>query len=366
VCDSLRRVQLFVMHRSLLPALLVVLALLTAGCLHETEVEAEAEQDTETAVTLEEPPREAEPIVQDGDSLFGSIPEIVRRVEPSVVSVLRADGVGSGVIWEDEGLIVTNAHVVVGVGEVTIALASGERLSAVVEASDARTDLALLRVDRSGLPPADFAEALPEVGSLAIAIGSPLGFENTVTAGIVSGLGRALPIEMTQGAALVDLIQTDAAISPGNSGGALVNSAGQVIGINVAYIPPQQQAVAIGFAIPATTVIPVVEQLLETGQVRHALLGVGGSAVTPPIAEYFDLGVDQGVLVQEVQPGTPAAEAGLQPGDVLVEFGGEDLARVEDLIAALLRRAPGDEVELAFVRQGERTEATVSLAERTD
>jgi len=172
---------------------------------------------------------------------------------------------------------------------------------------------------------------------------------------------------VTRQAALVDLIQTDAAISPGNSGGALVGASGEVIGINVAYLPPGQTgAVAIGFAIPVTTVRPVVEQLLETGVVRHAFLGVGGTSLTPAIAENFDLGVDQGVLVQEVQPGSPAAEAGLAPGDVLVELGGEPLSSVEDLLTVLRRHAPGDEVEVAWFRDGERREATVALAERTD
>jgi serine protease DegQ len=350
--------------------LLAALALVAAGCLHEEEAE-QADEPAQTVATETEeaeaaPPREAEPLEATGDNLFGAIPEIVRRVEPSVVSVLLEQGIGSGVIW-DGGLIVTNHHVVAGAGQVTVALATGERLTATVEASDARTDLAILRVERDDLPAAEFAAELPEVGALAIAIGSPLGFENTVTAGIVSGLGRALPPGVTQPAALVDLIQTDAAISPGNSGGALVNSAGQVIGINVAYIPPQQTgAVAIGFAIPTTTVIPVVEQLLETGQVRHAFLGVAGRAVTPAIAENFALGVDQGVLVQDVEPGTPAQEAGLQPGDVLVEFDGEQLSRVEDLLTLLRRHAPGDEVEIVLVREGARSEVTVVLAERPE
>ena len=356
-------------RRLLLPGF-AALALLAGGCApggtaREEEPQAQtatARQETRTAE-----PSEREPVAGGRGDSFGSIPEVVRRVEPSVVSILRDGGVGSGVIWDADGLVVTNHHVVEGATSLTVALATGERLPGVVEASDPRTDLAVVRVDRSGLPAAEFAEGLPEVGSLAIAIGSPLGFENTVTAGIVSGLGRALPIGVTQRAALVDLIQTDAAISPGNSGGALVNAAGQVIGINVAYLPPSETgAVAIGFAIPTTTVLPVVEQLLETGQVRHAFLGVGGSALTPAIAQHFDLGVDQGVLVQEVEPGSPADGEGLVPGDVLVELDGEPLARVEDLLTVLRRHAPGDEVALAWFRDGERRETTVVLAERAD
>jgi serine protease DegQ len=358
--------------RALVVPLLAALALTAAGCFHDGDEDAAA-PPAATVTAATEPAaadaaatagEEEAPSATGGD-VFGGIPDIVRRVEPSVVSVLLEQGIGSGVIWHADGLIVTNQHVVAGAQTVTVALATGERLTATVEASDVRTDLALLRVDRSDLPAAEFAESLPEVGALAIAIGSPLGFENTVTAGIVSGLGRALPPGATQPAALVDLIQTDAAISPGNSGGALVDAAGRVIGINVAYIPPQQTgAVAIGFAIPATTVIPVVEQLLETGQVRHAFLGVGGAEVTPAMAQAFNLGVDQGVLVQDVEPGTPAQQAGIEPGDVLVELGGERLDSVEDLLTLLRRRSPGDEVVIRIVRGGERTDVTVVLAER--
>jgi serine protease DegQ len=366
------------MRRAVLLALLSVLTFVTAGCLHEADEEvppaAPATAETEGAEQAErsEQAERAEQTetgqrAQDGDDLFARIPQVVREVEPSVVSVLLEAGIGSGVIWDSAGLIVTNHHVVAAGGEVAVALASGERVPARVEATDERTDLAVLRVRRDGLPAADFAEELPEVGSLAIAIGSPLGFEKTVTAGIVSGLGRGLPPDATQPAALVDLIQTDAAISPGNSGGALVDASGRVIGINVAYIPPQSTgAVAIGFAIPATTVVPVVRQLLETGHVRHAYLGVVGAAVTTAIAQQFDLGVDRGVLVQDVEPGTPAAQAGMRPGDVIVELAGEELTRVEDLLTVLRRHAPGDEIGAVTVRAGERVELTVVLAERPE
>jgi serine protease DegQ len=340
------------------PALLLLLVgLLAAGCLH-AEPEAVEPEEAE--------PEAVETVAQDRTDVFGAIPEIVRELEPSVVSVLVGQGVGSGVVWDAEGLIVTNHHVVAGGGPIEVALATGERMPAELVASDPRTDVAVIRVERTGLPAAEFADALPEVGSLAIAMGSPLGFENSVTAGIVSGLGRALPPDATQPAALVDLIQTDAAISPGNSGGALVSVDGRVMGINVAYIPPQARAVAIGFAIPATTVVAVVAQLLETGAVQHAYLGVAGRAVTPALADQFGLGVEQGVLVLEVPPGSPAEEADLRAGDVVVELSGEELARVEDLIAVLRRHAPGDEVEVVLVREGERLELEIVLAERPD
>jgi S1-C subfamily serine protease len=191
------------------------------------------------------------------------VPEVVRDVQPGVVSVLvrgsRGAGEGSGIVWRRR-VVVTNHHVVTGADEVTIALASGVRIPARVRASDARTDVALLDVDRD-LPPVSFSDRLPTLGELAVALGAPLGFENTVTAGVVSGLDRSIP-SGGRTPALVGLIQTDAAISPGNSGGALVDAGGRVIGMNVAYIPPQQRAVSIGFAIPGPVVTDVAQQLL--------------------------------------------------------------------------------------------------------
>ncbi len=293
------------------------------------------------------------------------IPGLVDRVQPSIVAILvrSAEGgaEGSGVVWSRDGVIVTNQHVVAGADEVEVVLASGQRLSGRVEAADERTDLAIVRVDRE-LPPARFRTSLPDVGELAIALGSPLGFENTVTAGIVSGLQRSIPSGGTT-PALVDLIQTDAAISPGNSGGALVGGDGRVIGINVAYIPPSSGAVTLGFAIPSPTVVDVVRQLLASGRVRHAYLGVVPRPLTEQLAGSLGLDVDRGVLVFQVPSGTPAARARLAAGDVIVRFDGQAIESVEDLFAALRRKRPGDEVRVTVVRDGERTTRTVRLGE---
>jgi S1-C subfamily serine protease len=181
----------------------------------------------------------------------GGIPKIVERVGPHVVTVLTQAGVGSGVIYRPDGVILTNEHVIRGSTNVEIAFADGRREGGDVMAGDPETDPALVRVERGNLPPASFQTTLPPVGSLAIVLGSPLGFEKSVTAGIVSGLHRTIPGSAGGSAALIDLMQTDAPISPGNSGGAVVDGQGRVIGISEAYIPPQQGAVAIGFAIPA-------------------------------------------------------------------------------------------------------------------
>jgi S1-C subfamily serine protease len=246
---------------------------------------------------------------------------------------------------------------------VDVVLASGRRVEARVEATDTFTDLAVLTVEDEELPPARFAEDLPRVGELAIAIGNPLGFEKTVTAGIVSGLHRTIPSGgLTQ--ALVDLIQTDAAISPGNSGGALINGRGEVIGINVAYIPPQSGSVSLGFAIPAATVTSVVEQLRTAGRARHPFLGVGPGELTPQIAE--QLGIDaEGVLVLEVTEGSGADEAGLEEGDVIVGFDGQPIATVEDLLARIRASEPGETVEIEYLREDEgRRETEARLGER--
>ncbi len=301
---------------------------------------------------------------QPGGDMFGRIPTIVRQVQPSVVSVLTDSGQGSGVVWSRDGTIVTDDHVVADASRIQVAFADGRRVAARVRAADQITDLAVLQADRKGLPAARFATSLPVVGDLAIAMGNPLGFENSVTAGIVSGLGREIPGSAPQSQALVDLIQTDAPISPGNSGGALVAADGKVMGINEAFIPPGQGAVSIGFAIPAPTVVGVVTQLLANGKVSHAYLGVSTTAITPEIASEFGLSQTSGALVTDVQAGQAAAKAGVQPGDVIVSLGGKDVASPEDLVAALRAHKPGERVPLVVVRGGDRRTLTATLSQR--
>ena len=198
-----------------------------------------------------------------------------------MTSIVQDNGEGSGVVWNADGVVVTNNHVVEGVDQVIVVYADGKRADGKVLATDPLSDLAIVQTDRKDAPPASFATEVPPVGSMAIAIGNPLGFENSATVGIISGNHRSIPGAASQAPALVDLIQTDAAISPGNSGGALVGADTKVIGINVAYIPPSAGSVAIGFAIPAPTVTDVVDQLLKTGRAQHAYLGVLPVPLTP-------------------------------------------------------------------------------------
>jgi S1-C subfamily serine protease len=305
-----------------------------------------------------------QPAATGGDGhadTFDEIPALVHEVEPSVVTVIRDGGLGSGVVWSQD-TIVTNNHVVEGVTDVVVALADGTRTDGRVLATDPLSDLAIVRTERADLPAATFAAALPEVGSLAVAIGSPLGFENTATAGIVSGLGRSIPGAAQSAPALVDLIQTDAPISPGNSGGALVGPDGSIIGINVAYIPPEAKAVSIGFAIPAPTVTDVVGQLLEDGTVDHAFLGIQQAPITPQIASRFGLEGVTGVLIVDVVSGGPADKAGIRPGDVLQGIGDDRIEASEDVLTALRHHRPGETVAVRLLRDGKETTVQATLA----
>jgi serine protease DegQ len=334
---------------------------LVAGCSGGDDDEEAAPEAGAATVTVTTTTTET---ARPGTDTFARIPALVRQVEPSVVAIVTGDGEGSGVVWNDEGAIVTNNHVVEDSSRVEVVLATGERLPGDVEETDVLSDLAIVRVDRDGLRAAEFAEALPEVGELAVAMGNPLGFEQSVTAGIVSGLNRTIPSGGTT-PALVELIQTDAAISPGNSGGALVDADGRVIGINVAYLPPAQTgAVALGFAIPATVARDVVTQLLERGEVRRPYLGIEPTQVTAEFAEAFGLEVEEGVAVESVFSGGPAEGAGLRGGDVIVAIEGEETPTVEDLFGRLRDFEPGETVTLEIVRGDDRRSVEVTLGER--
>jgi len=292
---------------------------------------------------------------------------IAQQVSPSVARVdaqLPAGAsAGSAVVYEADGVLVTNAHVVDGAQQVTVTLPDAERLPAEVIGIDVSSDLAVLRVDADQLPVAEWADVdtAPAVGDPVVAIGSPFGLDGTVTSGIVSALGRTVP---TQRAALVDLIQTDAAINPGNSGGALVDGNGRIVGINTAIASLSGGNDGVGFAIPAPTVHAVAGQLLEFGEVRMAYLGVVGQTVDPDTARLYGLGVDAGAVIVEVAPDSPAQAAGLESGDIVVDIDGDPVRSMADLAGRVQLRSPGDEVELTVVRRGEQLSVSVELDER--
>jgi len=292
------------------------------------------------------------------------IPDIAARLQPSVVTIFVGQGLGSGVVYTADGLILTNEHVVRGATAVQVGFADGSRVAGTVRATDAVTDLALVQADRTNLPVPKYQTILPRIGDLAVVIGSPLGFENTVTAGIVSGLHREIPGSAAEGQSLVELLQTDAAISPGNSGGAVVNGAGEVIGVSEAYIPPSAGAVSLGFAIPAATVVDVAEQLRTNGRAEHAFAGIEQAPITPQIANQLGLPNTDGAVVLSVVRAGPADQAGMRPGDVLTAFDGKPVRTPEDFLAALRPHRPGD-VVTATVRRGTQTQQlSLTLAGR--
>jgi serine protease Do len=292
----------------------------------------------------------------------------VRAVQRTPFGTQKGEGIGSGVIYRSDGYIITNNHVVEDATGVTVAFADGTTERASVVGTDPNTEIAVLKVNRDDLPAATFDENTPLVGQLAVAIGSPSGFESTVTSGIVSGVGREFPPELTRGTsaarALVDLIQTDAAISPGNSGGALANRDGRVIGINVAYLPPQETgAENIGFAIPSQTATTVADQIIENGKAVHPYLGVYLSDLTPETARRFGSSVQTGALVEKVASGGPADQAGVRRGDIVIAAGKDKVQSSGDLISALRNFQPGDTVQLTVLRNGQKESLQVNLAE---
>lgn len=320
--------------------------------------------------------------VQSRFSLGESPAEAVAAaVGPSVVNVRVSgvarsqffgdqpyEGVGSGVIISADGYIITNQHVITQNGNVSdsieVTLSTGEVIPAEVVGEDEFTDIAVISIDKEGLTPAEFApSAETTIGEYAIAIGSPLDYANSVTLGIVSGLNRT--IEGSDSTSLVDLVQVDAAISPGNSGGAVLDSTGRVIGIAVAYMPPESTgAQNIGFAIPSDIALSVAEELMDTGKVSHAYLGINYTTITSELVQRFGLSRDSGALVTQVGQGTPAAEAGMEPGDVIVSIGEVAVSQDGDVVVALRRAKPGETVPVKVDREGDEMTLQVTLVER--
>lgn len=327
-----------------------------------------APQPAETTGAATASPAPASPAppapAPDGTDTASGIPQLVENLAPSVVTIFTEGGLGSGVVYSEDGLILTNEHVIRGNTSVEVAFADGQRVEGTVKATDPVTDLALVQADRTGLPKPTYQANLPKVGEGAVVLGSPLGFENTATAGIISGLHRSIPGSASNSLSLVDLIQTDAPISPGNSGGAVINMRGEIIGISEAYIPPSAGAVALGFAIPAATAVEVAEELLADGTAEHAYLGLTPGELTAQIADQLGIGEVTGVLVLSVDEDGPAGRAGIRPGDVLESMEGVELTAPEKLLAELRTRNPGDTVNFSVKRGDQSQDIKVDLTER--
>ena len=271
-------------------------------------------------------------------------------------------GQGSGFIVSGDGIILTNAHVVSGAREVTVKLTDRREFRAKVLGADTKTDIAVLKIAASNLPVATLGKTSElKVGEWVLAIGSPFGFENTVTAGVVSAKGRSLPDDSA-----VPFIQTDVAINPGNSGGPLFNARGEVVGINSQIYTRSGGYQGVSFAIPIDVANKIKNQIMATGKVAHARLGVAVQEVNQAFADSFKLDKPEGALVSMVEKGSPADKAGLQPGDVIRQVSGQPVVSSGDLPALIALAAPGDSVKLGIWRQGAAGELTALLANADD
>jgi S1-C subfamily serine protease len=313
-------------------------------------------------------PRPRDPLPTEGEALDAFsrvVVDVADQLRPAVVNLRvghgSRGGSGSGVLFAPDGFLLTNHHVVQGSRTVRVRLSDGTELGGRVVGNDPWTDLAVVQADGAGLPYAKFGDsAALKVGQLVVAIGSPLGFESTVTAGVVSALGRTL--RSVSGHLVDNVIQTDAALNPGNSGGPLVDSRGRVIGINTAVIQPAQ---GICFAVPVNTAKTVLPQLLAHGRVRRGYLGLHARQVpiAPDEVRRFGLAQKTGVEIVLMEEDGPAQDAGLWIEDVLIGYAGEPVTSVDDLHRLLTRLPIGESQTMDLIREGRRLTRRVTSRE---
>ncbi|MBN2391869.1 MAG: trypsin-like peptidase domain-containing protein [Anaerolineae bacterium] len=400
--------------------ILVVLSLLTlpsCGAVGQLAVQsvlpaaAQSQQASADTATLTAP--ETSVLTQGTvlDDLEATLSGIYENVNPSVVSIQVTEkvstisqqlpfyttpqtpedqyqqGAGSGFVWDSQGHIVTNYHVVESADKISVQFSDGSIASAEVVGTDADSDLAVIKVDvpADRLYPVTVADSTQVyVGQLSVAIGNPFGLENTMTVGFVSAVGRSMPADLENSTGtsytIPDIIQTDAPINPGNSGGVLLNEDGEVIGVTSAIISPVEASVGIGFAIPSAIVSKVVPALIADGSYTHAWLGISGTTLTPDVAQAMNLDENQrGALVITVQEDGPAGKAGLQGsgsqitvdgqdlptgGDVIIAIEGNTVNTFDDLVANLARLSADQKVQLTVIRDGKTQDIDVTLGER--
>lgn len=309
------------------------------------------------------------------DAYSNAVVSVAEKVSPSVVNIEvhhkqensrlqqheRHAGSGSGFIFTPDGFIMTNSHVVHGANRIDVMLSSGSRYQADLIGDDPETDLAVVRINAPNLIPVKFGVSQEiRVGQMAIAIGNPYGFQCTVTAGVVSALGRTL--RSRSGRLIDNVIQTDAALNPGNSGGPLVSSSGEVIGVNTAMILPAQ---GICFAIAIDTAKFVASRLMKEGKVRRSVIGLAGQNVPLPrrLVRFYDLKIDSGILVVSCEPESPALRAGLREGDIIIGFDDEAVSGIDDLHKLLTGERVGIKTKIDVIRRTERKTLEVTPVE---
>jgi S1-C subfamily serine protease len=304
---------------------------------------------------------------------------VVNKLGPSVVSIrtksvltdqyhsnLQGEAQGSGVIFREDGYILTNNHVVEGAKEISVTIGKEDLVGTVV-GGDAETDIAVIKVNKTGLQAADLGSAASlKVGELAVAIGSPFGFEHTVTTGVISGLNRTFrtDTQVGPGQTYSNLIQTDAAINPGNSGGALADGKGRVIGINTVIYSQSGGSEGVGFAITIDTAKAVANQLINKVAVTHPYIGIDGQTAAKEELTALGVPVTYGAIVLQAVADGPAAAAGLQKNDVIVKFDAETIQTMEDLIAAIRSNNVGDKITITYYRGKDRKETVLTLADK--
>jgi S1-C subfamily serine protease len=332
----------------------------------------------ERPITLDATEQENVQIYKQSSPAIANI--VTRAVQYDFfMDAVPVEGAGSGFVIDTDGHILTNYHVVQGAETIEVTLGDQSRYKAKYIGADTRNDIALIQIDPKGrkitaLPLGDSRNLL--VGQRVLAIGNPFGFQSTLTTGVVSSLGRT--VQTGENTFIDEAIQTDAAINRGNSGGPLLNTRGEVIGINSAIYAPTGTTAGIGFAIPINTARRAAEDLISTGRVRRASLGAEGRAIWPNLADALHLGVQQGILIERVVPGGPAAQAGIRGGtrsvlaglqelrvggDVLVAVNGKEITSQMDLNLLLNRAWPGDTMTLTIYRDGKKMDVPVKLGD---
>lgn len=312
---------------------------------------------------------------EKGKSKFGALYSfdeevnmVAEEVLPSVVNIRvkvvqedmfgnkqAGEGVGSGIVYREDGFIITNNHVVGEAAEIIVTLADGKEFPAELVGADANTDIAVIKINTKGLKPAAFTSIENvKIGQIAIALGSPFGLQKSVTMGVISALGRDIPA-LGDTIPMVGLLQTDATINPGNSGGPLVNSTGQVMGINTIIFSPSGASAGVGFAIQSDIAVNIAHQIIEFGKARIPFIGVEMGLNNTEI---------KGVYINKVTKGYPAEKAGLAAGDIITEFGGVKVENPYQLLAKILSYNVDDKIELIIYRNGNYTSLLVLLVEK--